>query len=70
MAEVDFTQDTNGDFGENGAKANGNGEAPKVQLFFLECSKMVPRYNRKFLNRLSKMVFDHLKIAVFIRFRW
>ena len=35
MAEVDFTQDTtNGDFGENGAKANGNGEAPKVQLCF------------------------------------
>ena len=36
MAEVDFTQDTNGDFGENGAKANGNGEAPKVQLCFFQ----------------------------------
>ena len=34
MAEVDFTQDTNGDFGENGEKSNGNGEAPKVQLAF------------------------------------
>ena len=57
MAEVDFTQDTNGDFGENGEKSNGNGEAPKVQLaFFLECSKMVPRYNRNFSNRLIKMV--------------
>jgi squid-like protein len=29
MAEVDFTQDTNGDFGENGAKSNGNAEAAK-----------------------------------------
>ena len=51
MAEVDFTQDVNnGDFEENGAKAetNGNGEAPKVQLDFLECSKMGPRYNRNF----------------------
>ena len=59
MAEVDFTQDVNnGDFEENGAKAetNGNGEAPKVQLDFLECSKMGPRYNRNFLNRLNKMV--------------
>ena len=36
MAEVDFTQDTNGDFGENGEKSNGNGEAPKVQLAFFQ----------------------------------
>jgi hypothetical protein len=46
MAEVDFTQDVNnGDFEENGAKAetNGDAEAPKVQLYFLECSKMGPR---------------------------
>ena len=68
MAEVDFTQDVNnGDFEENGAKAetNGNGEnaeAPKVQLYFLECSKMGPRYNQNFLNRLSKMVMITYKL--------